>query len=258
VKRLRALPPLLAGALLALPLLGLAYLSLVEAWRFPALGGEGLFTLRHWADTARGANGLLRSLGLSLLLSGGVALLAAGAGFALAGRIAAHPRRRALFALAYFPYLVAPVVLGALWQVWWVRLGWSGTLGGVLVAQLLFVLPYGVLFFAGFWNDRLRQLLLQARSLGASPVQAWWRVAWPMGRPWLVAGLFQCFLLSWFEYGLTRLLGVGKVPTLTVSVVRAVQEADPHAAAVAGLLMALPPLLLLAANRSVFFRRPAA
>jgi putative spermidine/putrescine transport system permease protein len=248
--------PSLLGSLLLLPLLGLVYLSFVERWRYPQLLGDAAFTARHWAQTFRGDNGLLESLFLSLGLSGSVALLATVFGFLISQRVAAHPQRRFLLALAYFPYLVAPVILGALWQVAWVRLGWSGDWYGVVFAQVLFVFPYGVLYFAGFWNERLKNTLFQARTLGAGSAEVWKRVLWPIGRPWLATGFFQCFLLSWFEYGLTRLIGVGKVPTLTIRTVLFVQEADPHGAAVASILMGLPPLLLLFLNRGVFFRRP--
>lgn len=245
----------LVGSLLVLPLLGLVYVSVVEQWRFPALFGDARFTLRHWQAFWNNGNGLRGGLGLSLLLSGSVALSAATAGFWMAGRVSRHPQRRFLLGLAYFPYLVAPVILGVLWQHWWVRFGWSGTFGGVFLAQWLFVFPYAVLFFAGFWNDRFRKLLFQARSLGAYRRKLWLGVVLPMGLPWLAVGLFQCFLLSWFEYGMTQLIGVGKVPTLTIRTVLFVQEANPHGAAVASLLMALPPLVLLGLNRSVFLRR---
>jgi putative spermidine/putrescine transport system permease protein len=245
----------LLGALFLLPLIGLVYLSVVEQWRYPALLSDARFTLRHWSSFWSNSSGLRAGLGLSLGLSGTVALSASMAGFWMAGRIARHAQRRWLFSLAYFPYLVAPVILGVLWQHWWARLGWSGTLWGVFLAQWLFVFPYAVLFFAGFWNEQFRKVLFQARSLGADRRRLWSDVVLPLGLPWLAVGLFQCFLLSWFEYGLTQLIGVGKVPTLTIRTVLFVQEANPHGAAVAGLLMAMPPLLLLLLNRSVFLRR---
>ncbi|MDX1591815.1 MAG: hypothetical protein R3283_07625, partial [Balneolaceae bacterium] len=55
--------------------------------------------------------------------------------------------------------------------------------------------------------------------------------------------------ISWFEYGLTQFIGVGKVQTLTVMVYRYVSEANPYLAALAGVLLILPPITLLLINR---------
>ncbi len=240
---------------LVLPMAVLVYLSVQQAWRFPRLF-SGEWTLQHWAATVQGQNMLLSSLGISLLLSGSVALFAAISGFVVSAAVMRQKQARRWLSLAYFPYLIAPVVFAAMLQFYFVRMGWSGTLGGVVLAQYLFVFPYAVLFFSGFWTDQMRRLTSQARTLGASNREVWLRLLWPLGRPVLVMGLFQCFLLSWFEYGLTRLLGVGKVQTLTIQTVLYVQEANPHLAAVASLLMIIPALLLLLLNRQMLLREP--
>jgi putative spermidine/putrescine transport system permease protein len=260
-KRGSAVPSLArAGAwafrlLLGLPFFALLYLSLQRAWRFPDLWSEGA-GLVHWRQALLAGEGLLGSLGLSILLSVGVALTSAGLGFAVSGAIASRPQARRWLALAYFPYLLAPVVLAAMVQVYFVRIGLSGTVSGVLLAQLLFVFPYAVLYFSGFWTARLQRTLLTARTLGASRQQVLRQVLWPMGRNTLLMGAFQCFLLSWFEYGLTRLIGVGAVPTMTLQTLHYVQEGNPHLAAVASLMMVLPAALLILLNRRFLFRRP--
>jgi putative spermidine/putrescine transport system permease protein len=241
--------------LLLLPFFALLYVSLQSAWRYPALWSEEA-GLQHWSQGLRSGEGLLGSLGLSLLLSISVALVCTALGFAVSGAIAGRPRPRRWLALAYLPYLIAPVVLAAMLQVYFVRLGWSGTLTGVLLAQLLFVFPYAVLYFSGFWTARLKHTLLTARTLGAGRLQVLTRVLWPMGRNTLLMGAFQCFLLSWFEYGLTRLIGVGAVPTLTLRTLNYVQEGNPHLAAVASLLMVVPAALLIVLNRRFLFSRP--
>ena len=55
---------------------------------------------------------------------------------------------------------------------------------------------------------------------------------------------FQTFLISWFQYGLTLLVGSGKVETLPLKVYDYVSEANLGYAAVAGCLLVLPPVLL--------------
>lgn len=65
---------------------------------------------------------------------------------------------------------------------------------------------------------------------------------------------FQAFLISWFEYGLTTLIGIGKVQTLTVKVFQYIGEANIFHAALASLLLALPPAGLLWVNKQVLFK----
>lgn len=241
--------------LMLLPLLSLIYLSLQSAWRFPELWSPES-GLQHWRDTLQGSNALLQSLVLSLSLSGSIALCCACGGLLISGLIMRQNRPYRWLVLAYFPYLIAPVVLAAMLQFYFVSLRLNGSFGGVWLAQGLFVLPYAVLFFSGFWTGNTARLMAQAQTLGANPIQVLQRVIWPMGRPWLVMGIFQCFLLSWFEYGLSRLIGVGKVHTLTIQTLYFVQEGNPHLAAVASLLMLIPPMILLLVNRRVLFHQP--
>jgi putative spermidine/putrescine transport system permease protein len=47
---------------------------------------------------------------------------------------------------------------------------------------------------------------------------------------------------------------VGKVETLTILVYRYISEANPYLAALAGLLLLIPPLVLLFVNRSFFIQ----
>jgi putative spermidine/putrescine transport system permease protein len=66
---------------------------------------------------------------------------------------------------------------------------------------------------------------------------------------------FQTFLFSWFEFGLTNMIGVGKVQTLTVRVYGFLQEANPFLAAVSSLLLMIPPFVLLLINRHFVYRK---
>lgn len=239
--------------LLLFPLGVLIYVSVVRQWTYPQFF-DSQFTFEHWGNTLGGQNQLVGSF----FLSAGIALLIAFSctffGFVLSRYLMYSRLGHRLLALAYFPYLIAPVILGAMLQFYFIRTGLSGKLAGVLLAQFLFVFPYAVLFFSGFWNDRTRNLEGQAATLGASNWQILRKVLVPAGREWLVICFFQCFLISWFEYGITSLIGIGKVPTLTIQTMQYVGEANPYVAAVAACLMVLPLVALLAVNRKVFLR----
>ena len=92
-------------------------------------------------------------------------------------------------------------------------------------------------------------------TLGGNTWQAYTRVLFPMAKGAIMTCFFQIFLISWFEYGLTALVGVGKVQTLTLKVFQYVNEANIFFAALASCLLVFPPLLLLWLNKRFVFSR---
>ncbi len=69
----------------------------------------------------------------------------------------------------------------------------------------------------------------------------------------LLICFFQTFLISWFQYGLTLLIGAGKVQTLPIKVYDYVNEANIFYAAMASCLLILPPAALLWVNKRFVF-----
>jgi len=245
---------LLLGLLFALPFVLLALLAVAPAWRFPAvLPAE--YSLAAWRSLLAADNDLLAGLGRSVGLAGVVAVVATASGFGLARAITRAARPGRWEALSYLPYALPPVLLAVLIQPFIIRLHLSGSVGGVLVGLLLIALPFATLLLRSFWTQQATEYEQLARTLGCTPGQAFRRVLLPLAWPLLRTALFQTFLLSWFDFGLTNLLSVGKVRTLTVQVFTYVGEANAPLAAVASLLLLLPPALLLWANKRALLRK---
>ena len=61
-------------------------------------------------------------------------------------------------------------------------------------------------------------------------------------------------MFSWFEYGVTQFVGIGKVPTLTVRTMQFVKEANPQFDAVSACLMVLPLLAFMLLNARLLYR----
>lgn len=230
------------------PFLFLLVLSLGRSWAFPALLPE-VWTLEHWRFFFSGGGQLGQSLGLSLLISLCIAALATGLGMWVSRHLVEHPWKERLLALAYLPYVFSPVILAACLQYFFLRFDLAGHLPGVLLAHLLIAFPFSLLFFSSFWNARLLSMERLVYTLGGSSRQALQRVILPVARGPLLVCFFQTFLISWFEYGLTRLIGMGKVATLPIRVFQYVNEANLFLAALSTCLIFLPPIILLWANR---------
>jgi thiamine transport system permease protein len=134
--------------------------------------------------------------------------------------------QRALMLPFVVPTLVAALGILALW-------GPRGVLGAPLAEAGLtlegspWLLLLGNLFFnlslvvrAGM--DGLAQVSAQrvavARTLGATPWRAFWRVEWPVLAPWLASALCLVFLYCFTGFGLALVLGGQRWATVEVEI----------------------------------------
>lgn len=240
--------------LLLFPFAFLLLLSLGRGWAYPDVLPQH-WTVENWRFIWGIQAGLGRSALLSLSISLGIAGPVTLASFVVSKFIAYDRHQRRWLVLAYLPYVFAPVILAACLQGFFLRAELSGKVWGVMVAQLFITFPYGVIFFSGFWNEHMLAMEQLVATLGGTVRQAYARVLIPIARGALMTCFFQVFLISWFEYGLTTLIGVGKVQTLTLKVFQYVTEANIFYAALASCLLVMPPVVLLWLNKKYVFSR---
>ena len=121
------------------------------------------------------------------------------------------------------PTLVAALGVLALWGPRGVLSGWLG----INLQDTPWLLLYGNLFFnlclvvrAGV--DALGQVnarqVAAARTLGATPWRAFWRIEWPAISPWLMSSLCLVFLYCFAGFGLALVLGGQRFATVEVEI----------------------------------------
>lgn len=234
-----------------LPLVPLLLWFAADRWP----GGAALPQEWSWAGvrTAVAAGGLA-ALGRSAVLGLAVAAVAtplgALAGFGLARRRVWLPRTTALLLLA--PLAVPPFALALGLDPIILRLHLPSTLGLAIVLSVL-ALPYTayVMWLAGSAHDP--RFAEEARTLGATPGQAFVAVQLPQLAPALAAAAFLAFLVGWSDYVVTLIIGAGQlitVPILTASYAAGV--GSQSVVAVLALIAILPPIALyvmIAASR---------
>jgi putative spermidine/putrescine transport system permease protein len=238
------------GLACAFPFAVLVLLSLAERWAFPAPLPPS-WQPERWLTLGGGL--FVRTALLSLAISVSVATLATAAGYVTGKYVAGHRHSRTLLFLAYLPFAMSPVVLGVCLLFLYLKLGLVGTALGVVLAQTIFAYGFAIVLFSAFWTPEIRALEDLVRTLGGGTWQVYREVLLPASRGVLVLCFFQTFLLSWFQYGLTVLVGAGKVQTLPVQVFAFVNEADPYVAALASCLLVGPPLALMWVNKRFVF-----
>ncbi|MEA1786429.1 ABC transporter permease subunit [Arenibacter sp. GZD96] len=243
----------LAIGLILFPFVYMVFLSLLSDWRFPDLKPT-YFGLKNWHMVLGSEVGLLQSFLSSVLISLSVAVAATSMGFLISKAVFYHPKKRILTLFAYFPYILAPVVFAACLSYFFLKLGLFGNMAGVILAQFSIAFPYALLFFSSFWNTTIKNYEDLATTLGSNPCQRLTKVVLPLAKGLLLICFFQTFLVSWFEFGLTSIIGIGKVQTLTIKVFLFIKEANYHYGALSCCLLIFPPVVLLYLNKRYVFK----
>lgn len=240
---------LLAGSVSALAVfLGLVVMaiwSFAGFWSFPdALPND--MTFKNWA---RFGPGTLKSLGQTALIAVTVAL----AGLILTiGCLEAEYRhnirvsQRAVW-LLYLPLLIPQTAFLPGLQTLMLNIGADVGRVPVMLAHLVFVLPYVFLSLADpfrAWDARMGVI---AAALGAGPDRILWRVRLPMLLRPILTALAVGLAVSVGQYLPTLLIGGGRVATLTTEAVALASGGDRRAIGVYGLMQtgaALVPFAL--------------
>ena len=128
------------------------------------------------------------------------------------------------------------------------------TFEGLLIASVLYSLPFAVQPFSAEFASVDRRLLEAAWSLGASPVAAFRRVVLPLSIRGLVTGAVLSFAHTLGEFGVVLMVG-GNIPgatrTISISIYDAVQSLDYAAASRTSLLLLAVSFSILAVTYSL-------
>ena len=262
-----------------------------QTWRAIRRAGER-FTARHYLhalDLERGHDGrivprpdeyriylplLWRTLVVSLSLTGLCLLL----GYPLAYLIAHAPPQRAnlLLLLVLVPFWTSLLVRTTAWIVLLQtqgvinstlvalgliadnsRLAMIYNMTGTVVAMTHVLLPFMVLPLYAVMRTIPRLHMSAAASLGASAVQAFWRVYWPQTLPGVGAGALLVFILA-IGYYITPALVGGQSGQLISNMIAYHMQTSLNwglAAAIGGLLLAFVLGLYLVYDRLVGIER---
>jgi molybdate transport system permease protein len=184
------------------------------------------------------------AIALSLRLATATTLILLAVGVPLAGWLAlSHRRGRwVVDAIVALPLVLPPTVLGFYVLV---ALGPRSPIGrayeaivgrpivfsfeGLLLASVLYSLPFAVQPFAAAFAAVDRNLIETAWCLGASRARTFMRVVIPLARPGLIAGVVLTFAHTVGEFGVVLMVGgnlPGSTRTVSISIYDDVQAFD--------------------------------
>lgn len=165
-------------------------------------------------------------------------------------------------AVVALPLVLPPTVVGFYLLLWTGPRSWFGatlaawtgarlpfTFGGILLASVIYNLPFAARPFAAALASVDPRLVEAATCLGCSRLGAFRRVTLPLAWPGILAGLVLAFAHTIGEFGVVLMIG-GNIPgvtrTLSIAIYDDVQALDYASAASAALPLVLFAFLTLA------------
>ncbi len=237
-----------AALLVALPFVPLFLWSFAGEWRFPDLL-PAEWSLRGFRALLAPGSRVVEATVNSLVVGGAatVASVAVGlpAGMAL-GRYEFRLKGLVVFFIL-LPILVPPLASTMGVHLTFIRLGLADTAFGVFLVHLVPTVPYTTIILASVFAEKGVEFEEAARTLGATPWQAFSRVTLPDVAPGVAVASLFAFLVSWSQYILTVLIGGGNVITLPMLLFSAARGSDPVLTSVLALIFVLPAILALVA-----------
>ncbi|WP_289069492.1 ABC transporter permease subunit [uncultured Aliiroseovarius sp.] len=240
---------------LLLGLLSLAIWSVAGFWSFPDLTPDQL-TTRTWIRHRAGSLGALFETIL-------IAAIAVAIGITLTiGCLETEHRRNLRLTqrgmwLIYLPLIVPQTAFLPGLQTLFLGFGLDMGRAPVVLAHLVFVLPYLRLSLDGPWQAWDTRQATIAAALGASKGRVLWRVRLPMLLAPLLTAIAVGVAVSVGQYLPTLLVGGGRVETLTTEAVALASGGDRRAIGVFGLMQtaaALVPFALALALPALIWR----
>mgnify|MGYP003669355280 CR=1 FL=1 len=248
-------PVLILASMLGIAALGLN--AFARAWRFPdALPGH--WTIAHWQSVAETAGGpVAATLWIALLTT----LLS----LVLVVCVLENERQRGgrsgrvLEFLIYVPLLV-PQIGFIFGLVLLAEMAGAPPGGGLVAAgHVVFVLPYVYLSLAEAYRRQDPAWTRLARTLGQTASGAFWKVRLPMLLTPLLTAFAVGAAISIGQYLVTRLLGAGRVETVTTEAIALAAGGDRRLIGAWALTQAILPVagfaLALAAPRLIWRNR---
>jgi putative thiamine transport system permease protein len=226
-------------------LAGLLVWSFAGLWQFPDTLPQAL-TLRNWMRFGPQLAGPAVETMLIAGAATGLALLLTLACLEAEHRHGLRPASRALW-LLYLPLIVPQVAFLTGFQTLALTVGADGGRMAVILAHLVFVLPYVFLSLADPWRAWDTRQDTLARALGAGPERVLWTLRLPMLLRAVLTAAAVGFAVSVGQYLPTLLVGAGRVQTLTTEAVALASGGDRRSIGVYALaqtLAALAPFLV--------------
>jgi putative spermidine/putrescine transport system permease protein len=158
--------------------------------------------------------------------------------------------REALETFFLMPLLVPQILLGAALYLFYARLEIHASILTLLSSHLIICTPYVIRSVTAGLVGMDRRLEEAAMSLGATPMQAFFKVSFPLLRSSFLSGAVFAFIISFSDINLALFLSGPESTSLPVHLFSQIQwEGDPTIAAASSLQIVIIGALILLVQR---------
>lgn len=238
---------------LVLPLVVAAHQAFLPTVAFELLPRNG-FTLRWFGVLFR--EEFVSAVGVSVFIALVATTISLGCGIlaALALARSTFRGREAVNMIFLSPVMIPPVVKGLSFTLYFAIIGLRPGLASLLVAHVVITLPYVVRVVYPCFYGLDRTLEDASRNLGATEVQTFWRITFPLIRPGVFAGAIFSFIMSIDDVGVSIFLITPDTTNVSVLLLTwASSVADNTLAAVSVALVVVTLVVSTLAERWVGF-----
>ena len=254
MNRLRSsAPSLLIWSMIALlvgPFVLLPIRAIADEWRAPNIIPQR-FGLRGITRVIED-DLLVEAVSNSVIVAAAAAIIGVAFAWPAARSLAVLNSTRTAWLAILLPLLLPPLVVGNGLRVWFLRIGLADSLAGLVLAHLVFVVPYCILVLSPGFTPELLRRESAAMVLTGNKWQRFLSVTLPAMRRQTALALALGFTISWAQYGTSLGIG-GGVPMLPLLLVPLVRS-DPQVAAVLDIILTAPPLIALALSQTTATR----
>lgn len=232
--------------LLIFPLGVLVLWSFVKIWPWPNLIPKN-FGIRAFKYILNPTNKSLRILCLSVCVSSVVTIITLLMSIPAAKALGVYNfKGKNLFKmLVLAPIIVPPIAVAMGIHVAFIKIGLANTFIGVVLVHLIPCLPYGIRILTNVFEITGESMEMQARVLGASPVQTFIKITLPLIAPGLLSAGSLVFIVSFSQYFLTFLIGGGRIVTFSMMMFPYIQSGDRMMACAYSILFMLSTMVIL-------------
>jgi putative spermidine/putrescine transport system permease protein len=156
------------------------------------------------------------------------------------------PGKNVLHGFLLSPMIVPFVITALAMYYFYSELKMVGNAWSLLLSHICLATPIVVVIVSATLQDFDRQLEQAAQILGATPLQAFIKITFPIIRPGVISGALFSFIISFDEVVVAAFIGGYRSATLPKRMFDNVRdEMDPTVAAISTILVALSVCLLI-------------
>ncbi len=226
------------------PIVPMALWSFTEIWPFGQVLPQ--FSMQAWTRTLAVNSKVLEAMRNSLLLCATVVPISLALSFFAAKNLGTRRfrGRRAIQLLLLVPSFVPQIALVFGMQRVFAQLGLYNNVPGVVVALLVFYVPYMTLLLSAVFENYDMDYEYQAASLGVSKWHVLWHVTLPQVRSGVIVTCIFSFIGVWSAYLVVAAVAPPSFKTMSLLMFPMITTAaGGYAATACGAILYIAPIL---------------